>query len=51
MRCMQKLHFSMTPFSRTVTSGFHCQFMRLGTTSVNVYQLNTRTLYGQLFAQ
>jgi hypothetical protein len=40
----------MTPFSRTVTSGLNCQFSGSGT-SVYVYQLNTRTLYGQLFAQ
>ncbi len=25
MRCTQKVHFSITPFSRTVTSGFSCQ--------------------------
>ena len=29
MRCTQKVHFSMTPLPRTVTSGLSCQLQRL----------------------
>ena len=42
IRCTQKEHFSMTPFCRTVTSGFSCQFKGSGRAKVN--QLNRRTL-------
>ena len=51
MRCTQNVHFSMTPLSRTVTSGLNCQFKGLSTLSLYEYQLKTRTLYGQLLAQ
>ena len=40
----------MIPVFRIVTSGLYCQLSGSGT-SEYVYQLYTRTLYGQLFAQ
>src|SRR5664280_80502 len=49
MRCTQKVHFSMTPLERTVTSGFNCMFRGFGNSGS--CQLNTLTLYGQLFEQ
>ena len=49
MRCTQNVHFSITPFSRTVTSGFSCQFS--GSANSYVNQLNTRTFHGQFCAQ
>ena len=49
MRCTQKVHFSMTPLERTVTSGFSCQSS--GRTNWVSRQLKVRTLYGQLLEQ
>jgi len=34
MRWMHMVHFSMTPFERTVTSGFSCQLSGSGNANV-----------------
>ena len=49
MRCTQKVHFSITPLERTVTSGLSC--MLSGAGNAGSAQLKTRTLYGQLLEQ
>src|SRR5690349_20821752 len=61
MRCTQKVHFSMTPRERTVTSGLRTILPRSVFIAVLTFancllswylnQLKRRTLYGQLFAQ
>src|SRR4029079_8081054 len=43
MRCTQNVHFSITPLSRTVTSGLSCQLSGSGNLYEN--QLKARTLY------
>src|SRR5205807_9312466 len=55
MRCTQKVHFSITPFSRTVTSGLRSmlsgsdQLSHSLPLSAKLCQLKLRMLYGQLF--
>jgi hypothetical protein len=49
MRCTQKVHFSITPRDRTVTSGLSCSWS--GRSSWTSRQLKVRTLYGQLLEQ
>jgi hypothetical protein len=46
---MQNEHFSITPATRTATSGLCCNCSGSGHFGSN--QLKNRTVYGQLFAQ
>src|SRR5439155_1648417 len=56
IRGTQKVHFSITPFSRTVTSGLSSMLSGSGQLShsppcsAKLYPLKKRTLYGQLLA-
>ena len=49
IRCTQNVHFSITPTSRTETSGFSCSCSGLG--HCGLKKSKKRTLYGQAFAQ
>ena len=49
MRCTQKVHFSMIPRLRTVTSGLSWFFRLSG--HAGSQKLKKRAWYGQLFAQ
>src|SRR5206468_10772070 len=49
MRCTQKVHFSITPTSRTETSGFSCRWSGLG--HCGLKKSKNRTLYGHALAQ
>ena len=51
MRWTQKVHFSITPRGRTVTSGLYTRRVASGVAPVKSRKLNRRTLNGQLFAQ
>ena len=51
MRWTQKVHFSITPRPRTVTSGLNAIFSVSGTFLNQLKKLKRRTLYGQLFEQ
>ena len=46
---MQKVHFSITPVVRTLTSGFND--LERGTGQTGSKKLKKRTVYGQLLAQ
>src|SRR4051812_38848044 len=50
-RCTQYVHFSITPRSRTVTSGFAPSRYLASCVLLYWKKLNRRTLYGQLFEQ
>ena len=45
IRCTQNVHFSITPTSRTETSGFSCRWS--GFSHCGLKKLKNRTLYGQ----
>jgi hypothetical protein len=45
------VHFSITPYERTVTSGFRPSFRLSVVQSWYLKKLKRRTLYGQLFEQ
>ena len=49
MRCTQNVHFSITPTSRTETSGLSCRWS--GLSQIGLKKLKNRTLYGQALAQ
>ena len=49
MRCTQNVHFSITPTSRSETSGFNCRCR--GLSHDGLKKSKKRTLYGQALAQ